>query len=78
MPRDGSIILSDVRGPMLSIVCHPYGRRDRYSVQRLMAEYGDAKLTDLLKTLANCPIARSASIHDRCKAVYSGLNLDKG
>jgi hypothetical protein len=35
-----------------------------------MEQYGDAKLTDLLQTLAECPKARSASIHDRCKAVY--------
>jgi hypothetical protein len=77
MPRDGSIILSDVRGPTLSIVCQPCDRRDRYRVQRLMAQHGDPKLTDLLETLANCPKARSASIHDRCKAVYSGLNLDE-
>jgi hypothetical protein len=78
MPRDGSIILSDVRGPTLSIVCQPCDRRDRYRVQRLMAQDGDPKLTDLLETLANCPKARSASIHDRCKAVYSGLDLDEG
>jgi ATP dependent DNA ligase domain len=32
--------------------------------------HGDAKLTDLLQTLANCPKARSARIHDRCKAVF--------
>jgi hypothetical protein len=38
-----------------------------------MAEHGDAKLTDLLQTLANCPKAHSASLHDRCKAVYEGL-----
>ena len=78
MPRDGSIILSDVRGPTLSIVCPPSGRRERYRVQRLIAQHGDPKLTDLLETLANCPKARSASIHDRCKAVYSGLDLDEG
>jgi len=78
MPRDGSIILSDVRGPTVSIVCQPCGRRDRYSVQRLRTQHGDPKLTDLLETLANCPKARSASIHDRCKVVYSGLNLDEG
>jgi hypothetical protein len=55
------------------------GRRDRYSVQRLRAQHGgDPKLTDLLETLANCPKARSASIHDRCKAVYSNLSLDEG
>jgi hypothetical protein len=54
----------------LSIVCEPCGRRGRYSVAKLMAEHGDAKLTDLLLALANCQKARSASIHDRCKAVY--------
>jgi hypothetical protein len=35
-----------------------------------MAQHGDAKLTDLLHTLADCPKARSASIRDRCKAVF--------
>jgi hypothetical protein len=37
----------------------------------LSTQHGDAKLTDLLPTLAACPKARSASIHDRCKAVYA-------
>ena len=69
MPRDGSLTLSDVRGPSLTIVCEPCGRRGRYSVVKLMAEHGDAKLTDLLQVLAECPKARAASIHDQCKAV---------
>jgi hypothetical protein len=73
MPRDGSMILSDVRGPTLGIVCEPCGRRERYNVERLIAEHGDAKLTDLLATLADCPKTRSVSVHDRCKAVYEGL-----
>ena len=73
MPRDGALTLSDVRGPTLGIVCEPCGRRGRLSVAKLMAEHGDAKLTDLLQTLADCQKARSASIHDRCKAVYEGL-----
>jgi hypothetical protein len=30
-------------------------------------------LSDLLVTLANCQKARSASVHDRCKAVYGQL-----
>jgi hypothetical protein len=38
-----------------------------------MAQYGDAKLPDLLQTIANWPKARSASIYDRCKVVYEGL-----
>ena len=73
MPRDGALVLSDLRQPTLSIVCEPCGRRGRYSVAKLMEEHGDAKLTDLLRTLANCPKAQSASIHDRCKAVYGQL-----
>jgi hypothetical protein len=63
MPRDGSLILSDVRGPTLAILCEACRRR-------VMAEHGDAKLTHLLPTLADCPKANSVSIHDRCKAKY--------
>ena len=70
MPRDGSITLSDVSEPTLSVVCEPCGRHGRYSVARLMEQHGDAKLTDLLHTLADCPKARPASIHDRRKAVF--------
>jgi hypothetical protein len=55
MPCDGSLILSDVLGATLSIVCEPCGRHETYSVARLMERHGDAKMTDLLQTLANCP-----------------------
>jgi hypothetical protein len=44
MPRDGSLVLSDVRAPTLTIVCEPCGRRGRYNVERLIAKHGDAKL----------------------------------
>jgi hypothetical protein len=67
------MILSDVRSPMLAIVCEECGRRGRYNVDRLIAERGDAKLTHLLVTLADCEKARSVSIHDRCRAHYEGL-----
>jgi hypothetical protein len=60
MPRDGALILSDLRSPTLSIVCEPCGRRETYNLARLMERHGDAKLTDLLQSLANCPKARSA------------------
>jgi hypothetical protein len=73
MPRDGSLILSDVPDPTLTMVCEPCGRRGHYNVDGLLEEHGDAKLTDLLRTLADCPKTRSAIIHDRCKAVYEGL-----
>jgi hypothetical protein len=40
MPRDGALILSEVRVPVLSVVCEPCGRRERYDVERLMRQYG--------------------------------------
>jgi hypothetical protein len=73
MPRDGALTLSDVRGPTLTIACQPCVMRGRYAVASLLEEHGDANLTDLLQTLADCPKTRSASIHDRCKAVFEGL-----
>jgi hypothetical protein len=78
MPRDGAMILADVRGPTLTIVCERCGRYGRYTVKRLIAMHGEAKLTDLLVTLANCKKARSFGIHDRAKrssrALASELN----
>jgi hypothetical protein len=75
MPRDGAVVLSDLRSPTLSIVCEPCGRHGRYTVARLIEENGDAKMTDLLQTLANCPKAPSANIYDRCRAVFERLAL---
>ena len=72
MSRD-AITLADVREPAVVMLCEPCGRRGRYSVERLIAKHGGAKLTELLATLADCPKARSVSIHDRCKAVYEGF-----
>lgn len=72
MPRDGAQTLSEVLGPVLSIVCEPCGLRERYDVERLTRQYGwDAKLTDLLPALvAACPKRSSVSVYDRCKAVF--------
>jgi hypothetical protein len=72
MPRDGAQTLSEVRVPVLSIVCEPCGRRERYEVETLTRQYGwDAKLTDLLSALvADCPKRDSVSVYDRCKAVF--------
>jgi RNase P subunit RPR2 len=71
MPRDGSRILSDLQSPTVSIVCEPCGRRERYAVAKLIDERGaEAKLTDLVWDLVDCPKSRSTNIHDRCKAVY--------
>jgi hypothetical protein len=72
MPRD-AITLADVREPTLTIVCERYGR---YSVKRLIAAHGaDARLPDLLTTLANCKKAGEFGIHDRCKAKFEGFSF---
>ena len=36
MPRDGAVVLADLRSPTLSIVCERCGRYGSYSVERLM------------------------------------------
>jgi hypothetical protein len=49
----------------LSIECEPCGRRGHYNVAK-----GDVKLPELRHILANCPKAKSHSIHDRCRVRY--------
>jgi hypothetical protein len=74
MPSSGVRTLSDIREPTVTIGCEPCGRRGRYGVAKLIDRHGaDIKMPDLLALLANCPKARSASIHDGCKAVYERL-----
>ena len=76
MPRDGSLTLSDIREPTLAIGCERCGWYGRYNIKRLIAAHGaDAKLTELLVTLANCEKARSLSIYDRCKAKFEGFSF---
>jgi hypothetical protein len=76
VPRDGSLTLSDIREPTLVIACERCGRRGRYNVARLIAVHGpDARLTNLLVTLANCAKARSVSVHDRCRAKFEGFTF---
>jgi hypothetical protein len=69
MPRDGALTLFDLRQPTIGVVCEQCDRRGRYHVSRLLERYGDAKLTDLLVEIVQCPKARSVSIHDRCRAL---------
>jgi hypothetical protein len=63
-----------VTAPTITIVCEPCGRRGHYNVARLIERHGgDIRMPELLETLADCPKAQSARIHDRCKATYEGL-----
>jgi hypothetical protein len=75
MPRDGSLTLSDVKGPTLTIVCELCHRRARFNASRLIEQHGaDTTLTDLLRVLVGeCPKQHSLIVHQRCRAVYEGL-----
>jgi hypothetical protein len=85
MPRDGAMTLFDVRQETVTIVCEACGRRGQKRFQHgqrlsrddpvrlALRRPADAKLTDLLATLADCHKASSTNVHDRCKAVYEGL-----
>ena len=68
--RDHDHTLSDFRVPSLSPECEPCGRHGRYAIAKLMEQYGEAKLPELLYILADCPKAEATSVYDRCKAVY--------
>ena len=56
--RENAHTLSDFRVPTLSIECEPCARRGRYNVAKLIEQYGDAKLPELLPVLADCPKAK--------------------
>ena len=68
MVRDGALTLSDLRQLTIGVVCEPCGHRGRYNVAGLLERHGDAKLTDLLVEIVQCPKGRSVSIRDHCRA----------
>jgi len=71
MPRQGAITLSDLIAPTLTLVCARCERRGVYSVARLMAKHGDARLTDLRSFLtADCPKRAKFSLHAQCEAKF--------
>jgi hypothetical protein len=48
-------------------------RPARALARLIAAQGGNAKLTDLLVTLANCE--KSVGVHDRCKAKFEGFSF---
>ena len=74
MPRD-AILLSDMRVPVLTVVCDLCQRHERFDVESLKRQHGgDMKMPDLLAALvADCPKTPSFSIYDRCKAVFERM-----
>jgi hypothetical protein len=72
MPRSGSVVLSDLIGPMLTLRCAACDRRGIYNVAKLQAKHGDAKLTDLRDFLtADCPLRARKSIDTQCQAIFN-------
>jgi hypothetical protein len=57
MPRDGSLVLSDIREPTLAIICERRGGYGRYNVARLIAAHGaDIRLPELLAATATAGV----------------------
>jgi hypothetical protein len=71
VPRGGTVTLSDVISPTLTLACKPCARKGVYSVARLQAKHGDAKLPDLRRFLSNdCPKHQSTDVANRCQALF--------
>ena len=71
MTRSGAVTLSDLIRLTLTLACARCQRKSRYSVYRLMAKHGDARLTDLRGFLtADCPQRTRKSIDAQCQAVF--------
>ena len=71
MPRQGAVSLSDLIIPTLTLVCAHCDRKGVYSVARLMAKHGDARLTDLRSFLtADYPKRAKRSIHAQCESKF--------
>jgi hypothetical protein len=63
--------LANLVAPTLTLACAQCDRRGVYSVARLQAKHGDARLTDLRSFLtADCPERERKSIHAQCKALF--------
>jgi hypothetical protein len=79
MPRQGAVTLSDLIVPTLTLVCTACYRRGVYSVARLIAKHGDARLTDLRTFLtANCPKRATFMPTDQCRAIFDPPPETKG
>jgi hypothetical protein len=76
VPRSGTVTLSDVISPTLTLVCALCDRRGVLSVGRLMAKHGDAKLPDLRAFLsADCAKNQSADFTNRCQGLFGPTEL---
>jgi hypothetical protein len=74
MPRSGAVTLADLIAPTLTLVCALCDQRGVYSVARLRAKHGDARLTDLRGFLtADCPQRARKSIEGKAAIIWVGL-----
>jgi hypothetical protein len=77
MPRNGLITFGDIDGKltMLRIECAKCGRKGRYSVARLLEQYGpDEPLETFRRPLIeNCPRYLKRDYNDQCDAIFPDL-----
>lgn len=77
MPRDGAVILSDLRNrgfDRVTVECAKCGRQGSYRLDAALERWGDAKLPDVLADLtADCPKGKGADAFDQCGAKFVGI-----
>ena len=65
MTHKEAVLLSDLAGEFVWLVCDKCGRKGRYRVARLIEQHGgDKKLTYLRTEIADCPKAYTAASKD--------------
>jgi hypothetical protein len=81
-PRKDFLVLSDLAGDVVWLVCNKCGRKGRDRVAGLIAKYGaDKKLTYLRAEIADRPKAYTASsrnIYDICDARWRSSASNNG
>jgi len=69
MPRDGSLVLTDLQQPKLRLLCEKCRLRRQYDVQQLINHIGNARILALIPELARrngCERIRAPGPVDQC------------
>jgi hypothetical protein len=70
MPRDGAVVLSDLRNPALSIVCEPCGRRGTLQTG---APHGTARRSEADRSASDARQLPEGALRQHPRSVQGGL-----
>jgi hypothetical protein len=81
MPRD-TVFLSYLPGDVVWLVCEKCGRKGRYRIAGLIKKHGgDARLTYLRLTIAQCPkapkVGKPLNVYDLCEVRWVKETMER-